>query len=100
MIKALRQIRSANDEMMRIQDATRDWAEQFKNFPIISGVLLEDLTITTGQANLIDHKLGKEPFGFIVVRNSANAVIWQNSIDARNIDVRSSANAVVSLWVF
>lgn len=69
---------------------------------IANGVLLTDIILTSGQANLIDHGLGRIPNGYVITYYSTNvaAPIWQNDKNNLTIDLRTSTNCVVSVWVF
>lgn len=71
---------------------------------LLDGRLLENVQLLTGAPNLIEHKLGRKPLGFLVVRKRAQADVWDNQ-DAnvfkdRSIDLRSSANVTVDIYVF
>ena len=95
---------SLSEELTKIQERLGRSINPVVNKAIIDGELLEDLDITTGQANLVNHRLDRPLVGWIAVRKSANAVLWDeqatNEDDRRTLDLRSSANVTVSLWVF
>lgn len=71
---------------------------------ILEGELLESVALVTGQANEVAHKLGRKLTGWQVVRQRADARIWDQQDDNNRpeltVDLRSSANVTVDLWVF
>lgn len=67
---------------------------------VIDGVLIKDVALTTGSVTLVDHKLGRKPLGYIIVKRNANSVIWDTNTTARNISLNCSANVTVNLWIF
>jgi len=68
--------------------------------PILSGVLVEEIAVTT-TAKKVPHKLGRRARGWIVVRNNANSVVYDNSApDGEFLDLVASAAATISIWVF
>lgn len=71
---------------------------------IIDGVLIEGVALLSSKTNLVPHLLQRRPRGYIVVKQNANATIW-DSTPAANIEniylqLLVSANVTVSLWVF
>ncbi len=106
-VKSLKKIDpgSATPHAIRkMQDNTEQFTEPFKRSAIINGVLLKDLSLTTGVINSISHRLDRKINGWIVVRQRADARIWDsqdtNTIPKRTLNLETSANAVVDLWVF
>ena len=84
------------------QDIT-DLFTTLKDLPIINGSLLEEVALISGDTTL-DHGLGRELLGWIVVGQSASATIYDkqgtNSDSGRTLILNSSAVATVNLWVF
>ncbi len=69
--------------------------------PIIAGQLLESIPLS-GIAKRVAHKLGRKPLGWIIVNQDENATVY-SSQDAKPelfLTLTSSADVVVSLWVF
>lgn len=102
-MKAFKKLQQSSPELQRLQQNVETALEPVLGCPLLDGVLLEAQALTTGQANIIEHKLARPPRGVLVVKQNADARIWQNSSQAlptKAIDVRCSANVTVSLWVF
>lgn len=79
-----------------VQSALRD----LNRCPILDGNLVEDVSLSSG-SNSINHKLGRNPVGYLVVK-SENGVddLYMTSSNRSNITVYSSNACVVSIWVF
>tara|TARA_R100001530_G_scaffold4656_2_gene6162 strand:- start:113 stop:571 length:459 start_codon:yes stop_codon:yes gene_type:complete len=104
----------SGSEMMRLAKAKKgdfNYSDQditdlfatLKDLPIINGSLLEEVALISGDTTL-DHGLGRELLGWIVVGQSASAAIYDkqgtNSDSGRTLILNSSAVATVNLWVF
>jgi hypothetical protein len=82
------------------------------NSRIVDGVYLREVDLTASVDNLVKHKLGREPLGWVVVRKFANVTIWESltatiggsssSYDRKkfiNFQV-SSTTTNVYFWIF
>lgn len=85
----------------RIQDFTAKAIRDLQaSLPFFGGRLLEGLAITTS-SQAFEHKLGRVPKGFMVVRQDSAASIFQpTSADANNINLQGSGAVTVTVWVF
>lgn len=103
-VKDLKQIRGSDAELSRLQGNLDTWAESVKKAGLNDGVLLTAVSLSTGGTNAIEHKLGRAPRGYIVVRQRANASIWDsqdtNIFKTKSLALECSANVIVDLWVF
>lgn len=103
MIPPFRRVRTQNAEVSSLQDATEAVLKQIRNRQIIDGRLIEGVTIETVET-VVDHKLGRALRGWIVVRQGADARIWDQQDDNARPELSlvlvASASVKVSLWVF
>ena len=69
--------------------------------PLINSSIIEDVALTTG-TNQISHKLGRKIKGYIIVRRSSAATIYDTKSDLpdRLLTLVASAPITVSLIVF
>ncbi len=67
--------------------------------PIVDGVLIEGITITTAGL-AVSHLLGRQPRGWFVVDKTTDANVWRTAWDSRLLTLDASATTVVSLWIF
>ena len=99
-----RKINTGDSNLQRIQDNIEKVLNPLARKEISDGLLIEDVAIVSGTMKSIDHGLGRKLRGWFAVRVSANAVIWDNQstnlFPTRTLNLQSSANVTVSLWVF
>jgi len=92
-----------DDTLNRVQDRLRVVITALSNVPLLDGVLLENVALVSGSFTAVPHRLARPWRGYIVVANGANAVIWNQApgTDAGVfLNLQSSANTTVNLWVF
>lgn len=84
--------------LSRFQDNVTTWAAQIEPCPFLVGILIET-TISTSDT-IINHKLQREPEGFLILDQNANSVIWRTLWNNETITLRASASVSVKIWVF
>jgi hypothetical protein len=103
-LKDLKLVSTRNPEMSRLQSNLEQWAASVILAGLNDGVLLEAVSLSTGGTNAIEHKLNREPRGWIIVRKRANANVWDsqdaNVFKTKSLALECSANVTVDLWVF
>lgn len=103
-IKKFNRIRTEDDNADRIQDNIERFSRQFLDKEIIDGILLKDIDLVSASTNELNHSLGREIQGWIVVRQRASAIIWDdqdnNSRPELTLRLNTSADVTVDLWVF
>lgn len=101
-LSRFKRVRSSNQEIADLSDSVGDFADQVVRIPYLNGVILKDVSLTTGVDNLIGHTLNRAYQGWILTAKSANANVWQEESDLpdRLLNLRSSANVTISLLVF
>ena len=69
--------------------------------PLLYGNLIADVALTTGD-NTINHRLGREPLGYIIVAVDAAAVIYQVASTMPNLTLvlNSDVDCTISIYVF
>ena len=75
----------------------------FSSVPILDGILLKDIALVSTGSNLVHHKLGRASRGFIVVKKSGVADIYNSTVQSLPdslLSLETSVNVTVSLWVF
>lgn len=81
-------------------DALFDWASELVDVPLLGGRLVEDVSVdTTGV--VVNHRLGREPRGVLVVKNSTTASYQTDAFSKTTLTITaSSGTSTVSIWVF
>lgn len=83
------------------QQSILDQFSQVGKIPFMNGTKLDDIDLITGQANTVDHKLGRKATGYFIFLKNTTADVWNDPIAGEtNIIFRCSSNVTVSLWVF
>jgi|TARA_A100001391_G_scaffold177254_2_gene140954 hypothetical protein len=75
-----------HDPMAGVLNSVQDHIQQsvapLAESQIVDGNLIEGIDLTTGADNLVEHKLGREPLGWIVVRKFAAVDIYESLTDS------------------
>lgn len=100
---AIARVQTTSRELNQIQSQIISSVDPILANPIVNGRLIQSLSVVTG-SNTIDHGLGRELLGWIVVRNNANVTFYDtqssNANPARTLLLTASGNATISLYVF
>jgi len=94
-------IQTPNWELQKIQDNVSACLNPIAKNPLLDGVLIEGVPLTTGVDNNISHLLDRKPRMWLVVKKDADSNVWEETSPApgRILNLRCSANCNVSLWV-
>lgn len=98
-IKAFKKIAQSTYQSARAQDNNEQFNNQFKDIPFLSGRRVQDIIVTTSTVK-VDHKLGRMPLGYIILKQNADARIWYTAINDIQITFDSSATVTIDVWVF
>lgn len=104
MIEPFRKVRTTNNEVRQLQDATAAVFRTMSDREILDGQLLRDISLVALAVTRLDHKLGRDLIGWSVVRKSATCDIWDGQADnispGRSLLITASQDVTISLWVF
>lgn len=88
------------------EDADNKWAAMLNPIltnPLVSGRAIQNVSLTTGN-NVVNHKLGRKLQGWVITGIDGVASIYDtqasNQLSARTLNLVSSADVTISLWVF
>jgi hypothetical protein len=98
-MKAVRKIAVKDFELQRVQDNIVSSLNVIAALPLSDGVLLEGVDVAT-QETVINHGLGREARGYIVVRKSAAVDIYDAALSRFSVNLVASAPVTISLWIF
>lgn len=99
-----RRPKTSNSELNQVINfITESFAQLLADCPILRGVLLEDVNLTTSDT-LVNHTLTRVPIGYLVVSKDANAAVYTSSTSnlrpKEQLILKASATVEVDLWVF
>jgi hypothetical protein len=91
-------------DLQKIQDNSAQVFEQITSRVILDGLLITDQRIVAGTALSIPHLLNRTLLGYIIVKKSANSVVWDsqasNTLTNKFLILNASATVTVTVWVF
>lgn len=101
-ITRFKQIKSADYELMKVQDNVNSALIPVLTAQIIDGQVLKGITLVSGVDNTVNHRLGRDLVGYIVIRKNANAAVWDSTsaTPALTLILQTSVNCTVDLYVF
>jgi hypothetical protein len=91
----------ADETLNRVQKEVSGLFDFLQLSPLVGPVsVIENITLTTSPA-AIEHKLQRQPLGFIVVNQNANANVWSSSTMTPVLaNLVASSNVTVTLLFF
>ena len=95
----------AGDELLaRLQDNVQSAISQITVVDILGGRLIHEVVLAQNEDNEINHGLDKPLKGWIVVRQNAEAALWDSQDDSptpsKTLTLNTSNDCTVTLWVF
>ena len=91
------------DATSQFERETAKLARDTNTSPMVSGVLLTGVALTTGTTRVV-HKLGRPYKGWMVVDTTTSGTVWRDASDNTRVQdaipLIASTAMTVSLWVF
>jgi len=104
MLQGLRQFNVVDADLDRLYQNVARFARQFTDKPLIDGIILKDLSLLSASDNSINHKLGREIQGWVIINKTAQSDIWavptKQTRTSKTLVLNCSADVTVSLYVF
>lgn len=102
MFPQYKSFESPNDEVRQIFSTIRPLYDFLQPKQLVDGILVPDVALVTGSVNFINHKLGREPVGYFLVKSTVAATLTNatSATPKTVLAVNSSANTTASLWLF
>ena len=100
----VKQIDPQNESITQTQSNVNTAVKQIANSPIIDGVIVENIDVGTTDT-VVNHKLGREPLGWIIVRKNEAGEIYESTTVNNNRDKfqllrGSTATTDTNFWIF
>ena len=92
-------IRTNNADLNKAQDNINNTFAPLLKLPLLDGRLIQNVPLVIGN-NRIEHKLGRQPLGWLIVDQTTASIIYRASWDKVSLTLNSSAVCTISLWVF
>lgn len=93
-----------SEKTARVQDNIKQVFNQLNSCPLVTGNRLtgdnnEGVQITSSTTK-VEHKLGRQPLGYMILKLRGNSVVWMVSMDDLFITFDCTVDVKIDLWVF
>ena len=104
-VKRVTKINIKDDlQLSRVQENVTRTLDDITGRDLLGGIILTDIALVTGRINEVSHLLGDTLTGWMIVDQNAQADIWRdpavNQNDKLTLNLRTSADVTVKIWVF
>jgi hypothetical protein len=99
MLSIFRKIQTADRELNRIQEQIIAAVNPLVKSTVLNYVELKDIALTSTTVD-IEHTLGRQPLGWIITDNQADARVWRAAWSDRFLSLTASGNTTISLLVY
>lgn len=103
-MQSLRRTGSTDVDQAKLEKYLNEYLQQLADVLPLNGRQIDNIALTTGQSNIIEHGLGRVLRGYQVGLKSADSNVWDsqasNLLSAKTLILNCDANCVVSLWVY
>jgi hypothetical protein len=98
-MKNFLKIFTSDTQLQRLQDNVSNAISEILRVGLLDGRLFTQ-TFTASADTTIEHKLQREPLGWIVIGKNATADVWEVSKDSRFIVLQADQNVTITFWIF
>lgn len=98
-MKPFKRIHLTDATLNRFQDNVSEAVNPLTQLPIVDGVLLGEIDLTSGASNEVPHKLQRMPRLWFLADIDAEATVWRTSWNTNNITLQTSADCTIKLWI-
>ena len=103
-MKKLKKVFTKNEDVQALQDNVAHYLVQLDSLPELDSHFIQDIRLTSAVDNIVPHELNRRIQGWYVVRQNANAVVYESSTVNDNptayVILRASATCTVSIIFF
>jgi hypothetical protein len=100
-VKPFKEITTKNEKLDRVQTNVTTFSDSVVSIEFLNGRLIEDVVLGTTEVQ-VEHKLGRELRGWIIVDKNAQQDVWKSAstLTKRFLSLTAAGTVTVSLWVF
>lgn len=92
---------TGNQDVELLQQNMKKFVKPLEDCPLLDGILLENVDLANAVNTVINHKLGRQPRGWIVVDHAGTGtLIYRIAWNSSTLTLLAAAACTVSLWVF
>lgn len=86
-------------ELDQLQTRWKQVLDPISDNTLLKGRQVRDVALQTG-VNVIDHRLGRQPQGWLIIDLNANATVYRSGWSDLTITLTASGPCTVSLYIF
>lgn len=102
-MKSFKKVQTQNQDLNSVQSNIEQFVKPLVSNALLDSVILKNINLEVGD-NQIDHKLGRELLGWVIVKTSAASAIYDkqstNSNSSKLLILNASVATTVSILVF
>lgn len=101
-IASFRRVRSQDNVIRQLQDATSAVFQDIVTREILDGQIITGIELLFGTPSSVSHKLSRPFTGYLVIRKNAASEIWDSPSTAPSsiLVLNASVNVTIDIWVF
>ena len=100
MITPLETQHTGNQDVELLQQNVKKFVKVLEDNPLLDGVLIEDVDLNAAANTEINHRMGRQPRGWILTDQSAAATVYRVAWTTQTLTLLASAASTVDIWVF
>lgn len=95
---------TADEDLTKVQSNLQEYFRPITTNPTLDGVRVTGVSLSSSSVNAVNHTLGREPLGWILIRKKGAADVWDsqdsNALPTRTLALNCDADVEVDLWIF
>lgn len=99
MIKPFRRIKVMDRETSQVQDQIADTLIPISKVTLLNGIQIDNIQVTSS-AIVFNHQLNRQPLGWFIVDQQGAGSVHRVDWNTKNIELASSADVTISIWVY
>lgn len=101
MIKRFTVVNTKDADLNSVQRNVDDALTPIIRNPLLDGRMIEKVRLTAANPTLVEHKLGRQVLGWVIVDIDSNANVWKTPTNNINfLQLETSADCTVNIYVF
>ena len=103
-MREFKKINTLDPELVKVQGNIQEYLRGITTNPLLDGVRVTGISLSASGTTPVEHTLGREPLGWILIRKRGTADVWDsqdtNALPSRTLALNCSVNVEVDLWIF
>ena len=96
----LRTVQTDRDDVLKLWEATKEETREVRSLSVGARALSHTITATGASTVITDHKLGRQPVGWVVTDRTTAVTVYRSAWDTHSISLVFSGAGVVDVLVY